>query len=1060
MLRTTNRIASEFESISAALVQLEQEPGFEGALKVVDALTSLLGISTLGTERLYNVDKIKQNPGWFIPAQGFADRRACYKLADDNAQNIDIKLYWVQKTSRRIISSAVMFTANFEDEPFNTDLNIGIDFFIPASADRVIMALSNRYLIRTLELQGSLGITQQEIFNKWIQNLDFANKTQTHKVLWESLDLQPLNKQFYKEVTRFFIELIQHLEKDTKLFQPKEAAQFTNRLIGRLIFCWFLRKKQIIADDHAYFELDDNTDSSAYYHNGLEKLFFSILNTKIEERDVEDKTTPFLNGGLFEARESDHRGNKELTFPKDYFHRFFQFLDGYNFTTDESTSEFQQVAIDPEMLGRIFENLLAEQTEETGQQARKAKGAFYTPREIVDYMCKESLREYIRTKLPDDNKRDQVLELLFDKKEHQLDYKSLAGNLKDYKKTILDALDEITILDPACGSGAFPMGMLQLMLSIYERIDARFDSYKTKLGIVKNNLFGVDIEPMAVEISRLRAWLSIIVDVDMNPTKENLGIEPLPNLEFKFVAANSLIPLEAGGTEQMEFDNKNLQEEMSRIRDRYFNTNSGKVKEKMKLDYEKLLCSGNTMFKSDRQKKLLTYHPFDSSKSAGFFDPKLMFGLEGFDVVIGNPPYIEFKKLRDKELYSDHSSAKGKYDIYVLFFEMAAKKLTDGGNLVFITPTTFLKKDFGKSIRKYILSNFVIIKILDFSDIKMFESAINYTGIFVFKKENSLDYSFKYHAYKNTSSGNRPEVVFSSIAADKSDNYKDVIDVKSECLKEHNWNFQNDSFRSLLKKISKETNTLEFFTEEIFQGIASGKDNVFYINQSDVEENKLEMDLLRPIVKGKDVKAYKIKWSGSYVVYPYDNNSKVLPESTLQSKYPHIYSYLKSKKDQLSGRGYFSKSSKKWYELWNQRKVANFDQTRIVVPEISGKSNFAITDKYYGNTKTYHIILKEKNETNYKYFLGLLNSSLLSYIYKHITTPQAGGFFAYKTQFLKQIPIRLHSNFEKSIASEVELLMNETIEKNVHERKIKIDELVMDLYQLTEEEKEIIRRAE
>ena len=562
MPNRTASITPEFQSLNDSLFQLEREPSFALALKTISTITGFLGIPTLGTERLYNVDKIKQNPGWFVSADGFADRRACYKLAEDNTQNLDIKVYWIQKTSKRIISSAVMFTPNFEDEPFNVDLKVGIDFFIPPSADRIIIALSNRYLIRTLELSGSLSLTQQEIFTKWIQKFDFSNKAQAHQVLWESLDLQPLNKQFYKEVTRFFTELIQHLETDTKLFQSKEAAQFTNRLVGRLIFCWFLRKKQIIADDRAYFEIDESIDSSAYYHNRLEKLFFSILNTKIEERNEEDKTTPFLNGGLFEAKQTDHRANKDLTFPKDYFHRFFEFLDGYNFTTDESTSEFQQVAIDPEMLGRIFENLLAEQTEETGQQARKAKGAFYTPREIVDYMCKESLREYVRTRLPDDNKRDHVLELLFDKKEHQFDYSNYRADIQPYKKNILDALDEITILDPACGSGAFPMGMLQLMLSIYERIDARFDSYKTKLGIVKNNLFGVDIEPMAVEISRLRAWLSIIVDVDMNPTKENLGIEPLPNLEFKFVAANSLIPLETGGTDQMEFDNKNLMQKI------------------------------------------------------------------------------------------------------------------------------------------------------------------------------------------------------------------------------------------------------------------------------------------------------------------------------------------------------------------------------------------------------------------------------------------------------------------------------------------------------------------
>ena len=934
------------------------------------------------------------------------------------------------------------------------------------------MVLSNNWVIRTLELKGKLTVTFQEILARWAEIKNFDNKTELHNILWESFDIQPLNKKFYSGISERFTLLRQYLVKE-KVFDEKHASLFANRLLGRVIFCWFLDKKGIINPDQKYFDSESFENDNEYYKTKLERLFFSVLNTPISDRERKlegeetlfgkegkttlfsvDDVTPFLNGGLFEARENDLYNDSKLSFPKNYFDDLFEFLSGYNFTTDESTSQFQQVAIDPEMLGRIFENLLAEMTEETGEQARKAKGAFYTPREIVDYMCKESLKEYLKTKIEHDEQLGQRLYQLIDApdKDFQDQDHNWRRDWKPYKADILKALDELKVLDPACGSGAFPIGMLQLLVRVYERLEARFDSYKTKLGIIEKNIYGVDIEPMAVEIARLRAWLSIIVDEESDSKK----IKPLPNLEFKFICANSLIDLDKNGSNTFG-DDPELQEKLASIRDGYFNTESLSKKKKLRGDYEKLVTQGEGLFgESKKSKQLKTYRPFDNEAQAEFFDPKFMFGVRFFNIILANPPYIEFKKLKNKDLYLEYVSAKGKYDIYVLFFELSEKILNSDGNLVFITPTTFLKKDFGKSIREYINNNFTVTKILDFSDIQMFESAINYTGVFIFKKGGPEKYSFKYHKYKNSSSGLKPEIVLSTINNEVSDNFKEVISIDSTDLKDSNWNFQKEAFRTLSNKISSKTKPLGHYTEEIFQGIASGKDEVFYVQDTQIKAHDLEMDLIKPIVKGKDVKAYNINWSGFYVIYPYDEDSRVLPEDIIQSKYPKIYAYLKSKKDLLSGRGYFSKSSKKWYELWNQRKLANFNQLRIVVPEISGNNNFSLTDKYLGNTKTYHILLKDKQEKNYKFFTGLLNSAFINYVYKHITTPQAGGFFAYKTQFLKSIPIMMKTDYVDKIASEVMLLEKERDEGKINEIRHKIDNLVMDLYELTKEERDEI----
>lgn len=1057
------KLPPKIQDLQKELDELSIKKNFEQTqrviLSVIKLLDSEISENNLELFQLFNDSdgKIRANAGWFFEDSVIADRKATYRIHGDNKINIDFKVYGVNKASKRVISWATALTPNFEDESFNSKFNIGIDFIVPKSIDRVIIVLTSNYVIRTLELKGELTATYQEILAKWADVKDFSNKGAVHTALWESFDLQPLNKKFYAGISERFILLRQHLVKEN-ILDEKHASMFANRLIGRVLFCWFLDKKDVINPDLKYFDSKSFESDTEYYKTKLEQLFFGVLNTPTDEREGNDSVTPFLNGGLFEARENDLYKDSKLSFPRNYFDELFSFLSAYNFTTDESTSQFQQVAIDPEMLGRIFENLLAEMTEETGEQARKAKGAFYTPREIVDYMCKESLKEYLKTKLPEDEYRDQRLYQLIDApdKDFQDQDHNWRRDWKPYKDAIMVALDDLKVLDPACGSGAFPIGMLQLLARVYERLESRFDSYKTKLQIIEKNIYGVDIEPMAVEIARLRTWLSIIVDEESDSKK----IKPLPNLEFKFVCANSLIDLDQSGSVTLYEVEPELENKLRDIRDAYFNTGSVTKKKKLRANYDNLVNAGEGLFgESEKSKQLKTYRPFDNESSASFFNPEFMFGVKAFDSILANPPYIEFKKLKNKDIYSHYNSAHGKYDIYILFIEFAGKVLREGGNLVFITPTTFLKKDYGSSIRQHIVNSFVIKKILDFSDIQMFDSAINYTGVFIFKKQISLDYVFKYHKYKNSSIGNKSTQVFCDLITETSNNQKEVITVSSKDLKMKSWNFQNNIFQSFLTKISIGANPLSYYTREIFQGIASGKDEVFYLKEADIYQYKLERELLKPILKGKDVKAYKIDWSGFYVIYPYDEDSKVINEKELQSAYPNIYSYLESKRELLSGRDYFSNSSKNWYELWNQRKYKNFDCLRIVVPEISNNNNFALTNKYFGNTKTYHILLKDSDLENYKYFLGVLNSLLINYVYKHIATPQAGGFYAYKTQFLKDIPIRMNSETREKIIIAVDSLEKENNPETVRNLKFQIDDLVMDLYELTDEEKDIIRNS-
>lgn len=693
------------ELLQDRLLELETKRDLEAAKNVIKATVGLLvpDSEDLSFRLFRDGDgKLTANASWFFHDDEIADRRATYALDLSESTNLDVKIFGVAKASMRTISWAVGLTPNFEDEPFNGKFNVGIDFFIPESKDRVILALSNNYVIRTIELKESLTATYLEIFGSWLRIQDTSRKAEFHASLWNSLDLHPINKKFYAGISQRFIQLRQHLE-DSEEFDAHHAAQFANRLIGRIIFTWFLNKKALINEEMEYFNSELFDDDTDYYQKKLEPLFFEVLNTAIPDRTFIDLDTPYLNGGLFEPKSGDFYKTLRVPFPKSYFDDFFKFLKSYNFTTDESSSEFQQVAIDPEMLGRIFENLLAEINEETGERARNAKGAFYTPRQVVDFMCKEALKGYLKSQLPADEQIDRRLFQLIDaaEREFQDQDHNWRRDLKPYKDQIITCLDNLRIIDPACGSGAFPIGMLQLLVKVYSRLETRFDAHKTKLGIIERNLFGVDIEPMAVEISRLRAWLALVVDKESNRG----NVQPLPNLDFKFVCANSLLYLDDNGQVSL-FEDHELDVKLQEIRDAYFSTQSVSKKSKLKEKYSGLVDKEMTLFgETKRTAQLKSFRPFESDAVAGFFDPSQMFGVEDFHIVIGNPPYVNVEKV-DKAIKAEiakYKTAFQKYDLYVLFYERSMELLAQNGVISFITSNKFLSQGYGKILREELL---------------------------------------------------------------------------------------------------------------------------------------------------------------------------------------------------------------------------------------------------------------------------------------------------------------------------------------------------------------------
>lgn len=588
------------------------------------------------------------------------------------------------------------------------------------------------------------------------------------KDLKNRFSLEVVNKEFYKEISRSFINLVggtltkgkskEVVKSQIKLpsvgDHSQTAQEFVVRLIGRVIFCWFLREKKSSAGHslmpHDLLSLETSKSIGDYYHTILEPIFFEVLNKKINSRkDVyKDKPfadIPYLNGGLFAPHDDDHYSNNDgrqainhnlVVIPDTWFVSFFEILETYNFTIDENTSFDEELSIDPEMLGRIFENLLAEINPETGESARKSTGSYYTPRVIVDYMVDESLYLYLKDKTSiTENKLRSVIS-------YDLDDDSVNPLTDEERDKITQALQTVKILDPACGSGAFPIGALQKIVFILQRIDPHgqiwfknqiqntsielkrliqkefeeknFD-YLRKLGVIRENIYGVDIQPIATEISRLRCFLTLVVDQRVDDTLPNRGIEPLPNLDFKFVTANTLIGLpkfsESNGKGQVSLiDSRESIDKLKDIITTYFNADIDEKKD-LKFEFANLQkriykdlereYGWSGIAKADLTRKLTDWEPF-SHKATDWFDPEWMYGIsDGFDVIISNPPWganlSKEEKLKLKDLYTSIDSSTPNSFAYFLGL---ANKL--GNNVIsYVLPDSFLIKDFAKTRRLF-----------------------------------------------------------------------------------------------------------------------------------------------------------------------------------------------------------------------------------------------------------------------------------------------------------------------------------------------------------------------
>ena len=544
-------------------------------------------------------------------------------------------------------------------------------------------------------------------------------------------------------------------EPDTALMQAfnhneKKIRDYVKKMMGRITFLHFLQRKGWMCGDLNYMQnmFENSQYKDDYLDSVLEPLFFGILNTKPAEREAlfadygwdkslldEWKDIPYLNGGLFERDEEDE---PESRFPADYFKRLFQFFSEYNFTIDENDPNDAEVGVDPEMLGKIFENLLED---------NKDKGAFYTPKEIVRYMCKESLIAYLETNTS--IAKEKIRQFVLSPEEGVVDIP------ENKKPKLLAALEEVKICDPAIGSGAFPMGLLNELLHCREALSGeRYDRAEIKKSIIQNNIYGVDIEKGAVDIARLRFWLSIVVDEE-TPS-------PLPNLDYKIMQGNSLIESFMGvdlskltyekghkkdkGEITLFDDEKNrLQKRVFQLLKAYYSCSDHDRKVKLQQEisdtinkqleaqaYDPVILEQLKKINLAENNKFFLWHTWFSDVFNRNDDKN------GFDIVIGNPPYIQLQNNGGElaKLYEDcrfQTFAKTG-DIYCLFYEKGWQLLCQQGHLCFITSNKWMRAGYGEKMRGFFAKHTNPKYLIDFAGVKIFDNATVDTNILIFGK--------------------------------------------------------------------------------------------------------------------------------------------------------------------------------------------------------------------------------------------------------------------------------------------------------------------------------------
>ena len=811
----------------------------------------------------------------------------------------------------------------------------------------------------------------------------------------------------------------------------KKIRDYVKKMMGRITFLHFLQRKGWMCGDLNYMQnmFENSAYKNDYLDSVLEPLFFGILNTKPAEREAlftdygwdksllnEWKDIPYLNGGLFERDEEDE---PESRFPAEYFKRLFQFFSEYNFTIDENDPNDAEVGVDPEMLGKIFENLLED---------NKDKGAFYTPKEIVRYMCQESLIAYLETNTS--VAKDKIRQFVLSPEE------GVAGIPENKKPKLLAALEEVKICDPAIGSGAFPMGLLNELLHCREVLSGEhYDRAEIKKSIIQNNIYGVDIEKGAVDIARLRFWLSIVVDEE-TPS-------PLPNLDYKIMQGNSLIESFMGvdlskltyekeckkdkGEFSLFDDEKNrLQKTVSHLLSSYYSCSDHDRKVKLQQEISDTI---------NKQLEAQAYNPeilrelrsINLAENNKFFLWHTWFSdvfsrddKEGFDIVIGNPPYIQLQNNGGElaRLYEDcHFQTFAKTgDIYCLFYEKAWQLLRQQGHLCFITSNKWMRAGYGEKTRGFFAKHTNPKYLIDFAGVKIFDNATVDTNILIFGKGQN-EYQTRC-------------AVTDKLNKDSLKNLSDFVQQQSvECRfdSSDSWVILSPIEQSIKRKIESVGTPLKDWDIQINYGIKTGFNDAFIINTekrneildncSSEEERTKTAELIRPILRGRDIKRYGYDWANLWLINTHNGIKGIKPRIDIND-YPAVKAHLDQYWDKISKRADKGDTP---YNLRNCAYLDDFLLPKLIYPETTQGAFFAYDETGLFLDKTCFMMISK----HARYLQATLSSQLFEFAYKRIFSSVELGQhgFQYNKHALIKLPVKKF-NESDSVAYSDEFFYN------------------------------------
>ena len=838
----------------------------------------------------------------------------------------------------------------------------------------------------------------------------------------------------------------------------KLVRDYIKKMMGRIVFLYFLQSKGWLAGNLHYmhdlfYDASDEVKGD-FLDKVLEPMFFGLLNTKPEDRSSASLVNgvgvkyipnadeiPYLNGGLFQQEMIDE---VDSVFPAGMFQSLFDFFDSYNFTIDENDPNDAEVGVDPEMLGKIFENLLED---------NKDKGAFYTPKEIVRYMCQESLTAYLQTGIEDAEVKEHIANFV-----KTNDVEELGGASSELAMSINRKLIDVKICDPAIGSGAFPMGLLRELYACRKSIEIfeEDNAADIKRHIIQNNIYGVDIEKGAVDIARLRFWLALIID-----EKEPM---PLPNLDFKIMQGNSLLESYKG------VDLSQIQNEVKRgksvmIRGKRSNQ---MVMSKPELslvfdeqdaqkniqDIIKLYFDVTDHVKRDDLRRQITLSIKDYIKKCGpaiagevddleipndqfflwhtyFAD---VFEQGGFDIVIGNPPYVNVEgiSVEDKKIYKDTFTCfEKRADLFSLFLEMALTKLaSDSAVVTYIIPSIIHSNLSYKKLRNLFLDNKWLSEIC-YTGGKVFHAPTVDTTILRFSKRGN-----KKIILKNAVEFENQQV--SSVPSDYFSLFQNLISISDQKTNDLMGKLFNHDFPRLDENFS------------VFQGIVTGNNPAFIFDtEAEALSNGIDKELLHPLCHGRDIERYAIRSRERRILY--------VDSSINLSTYPNTEKWLLTFKEELDKRNQGKSDIIAWNSLHRPRVKSELDlKEKIWIQRTRNESLkiriVATLDEQgcYTSEGMLNIIPKQK-KLSLRYLLGILDSSLLNYLF-------ATKFLnlAVKGEYLKQLRIPVSSaatkNQLEALVSEILELKKANISADTTSLENQIDFLVYHLYGLTYDE--------